>query len=185
MYCTDASASTGTNVMTTAPITHAHTAPGPASCAARQAPNNQPEPMIEPKPVNIKAMAPTSRRMAFSLDMGGGIPGALARYDCSSLRARSMSRRRACGERRPQNARLEHTMRGDAVGACDDADGERSRLLARALAQALVFAEAGGVLAMEGIELPPVALQAEEQLVIPRNPCPLIRCIVLQSELGA
>jgi hypothetical protein len=25
--------------------------------------------MIEPKPVNINAMAPTSRRMAFSLDI--------------------------------------------------------------------------------------------------------------------
>jgi hypothetical protein len=44
-------------------------APGPASWAARQAPNNQPDPMIEPKPVNISAMAPTSRRIALSLDM--------------------------------------------------------------------------------------------------------------------
>src|ERR1700678_2001941 len=44
-------------------------APGPASCAARQAPNSQPEPMIDPSPVNISATAPTSRRMAFSLDI--------------------------------------------------------------------------------------------------------------------
>ena len=54
------------NRITTAPITHAQIAPGPASCAARHAPNSQPEPMIEPRPVNISAHAPTLRRIAFS-----------------------------------------------------------------------------------------------------------------------
>src|SRR5579875_2267017 len=39
---------TAMNRITTAPITHAQTAPGPASCAARHAPNSQPEPMIAP-----------------------------------------------------------------------------------------------------------------------------------------
>src|SRR5450432_11033 len=44
-------------------MTQAQTASGPASPAARQAPNSQPEPMIEPRPVSIKAKGPTSRRM--------------------------------------------------------------------------------------------------------------------------
>src|SRR6185312_11833236 len=57
------------NRITTAPITQAQIAPGPANWAARHAPNSQPEPMMEPKPVNISATAPTSRRIAISLDM--------------------------------------------------------------------------------------------------------------------
>src|SRR5690348_4250777 len=57
------------NRITTAPITHAQIAPGPANCAARHAPKSQPEPMIEPRPVNISAHAPTLRRIAFSLLM--------------------------------------------------------------------------------------------------------------------
>src|SRR6185437_11672059 len=36
-------------------------APGPAIPAARQAPNNHPDPMIEPSPVSIRAKVPTSR----------------------------------------------------------------------------------------------------------------------------
>src|SRR4051794_27464260 len=50
-------------MMIAAPSTHAHTAPGPASPAARHAPNSHPEPMIEPSPVSIRAKVPTSRRM--------------------------------------------------------------------------------------------------------------------------
>src|SRR5262252_13346 len=50
-------------MMTTAPSTQAHTAPGPASPAARQAPNSQPEPMMEPRPVIIRARVPTCRRV--------------------------------------------------------------------------------------------------------------------------
>src|SRR5262249_15439570 len=50
-------------VMITAPSTHAQTAPGPAIPAARQAPNSHPDPMIEPNPVSIRAMLPTSRRI--------------------------------------------------------------------------------------------------------------------------
>src|SRR5690348_1050828 len=59
------------NRMTTAPMIQAQIAPGPVSSAARQAPNSQPDPMIEPRPVNISAIAPTWRRMANSLDMDG------------------------------------------------------------------------------------------------------------------
>jgi hypothetical protein len=51
-------------VITAAPMIQAQIAPGPASCAACQAPNSQPEPMIEPRPVNIRAQGPTSRRIA-------------------------------------------------------------------------------------------------------------------------
>src|SRR5215471_18865056 len=49
--------------MIAAPSTHAQTALGPASPAARHAPNSHPDPMIEPSPVSIKAMLPTSRRI--------------------------------------------------------------------------------------------------------------------------
>src|SRR6476659_4396974 len=56
-------------VTATAPITQAQIAPGPARPAARQAPNSQPEPMIEPRPVSIRANGPTSRRMAWFADM--------------------------------------------------------------------------------------------------------------------
>src|SRR5690348_4110726 len=63
------------NRITTAPITQAQIAPGPASCAARHAPNSQPEPMIEPSPVNISAHAPTVRRTACSLLMRKDLPG--------------------------------------------------------------------------------------------------------------
>src|SRR6185437_13126412 len=58
-----------TNRMITAPMIQEYTAPGPANWAARHAPNSQPDPMMEPKPVNISATAPTSRRIALSLDM--------------------------------------------------------------------------------------------------------------------
>lgn len=49
-------------VMIAAPRIQAQIAPGPARPAARQAPNNQPEPMIEPRPVSMRAKGPTSRR---------------------------------------------------------------------------------------------------------------------------
>src|SRR5215469_427124 len=52
--------------MMSAPMIHAQTASGPANPAARHAPNSQPEPMIEPRPISINANAPTSRRMALS-----------------------------------------------------------------------------------------------------------------------
>src|SRR5580698_7450597 len=60
--------------MTAAPMIQAYTAPGPASWAARQAPNSQPEPMMDPKPVNMSAIAPISRRMALSLDIREILP---------------------------------------------------------------------------------------------------------------
>src|ERR1700733_6810526 len=60
-------------------------APGPASWAARHAPNNQPEPMMEPKPVNISAMAPTSRRIALSLDINDLLPATVAALHRSAL----------------------------------------------------------------------------------------------------
>src|ERR1700747_2736313 len=50
-------------------MTQAQIASGPAGRATLAAPNSQPEPMIEPRPVYIRAMAPTSRRIALSLDM--------------------------------------------------------------------------------------------------------------------
>src|SRR5580698_6421362 len=50
-------------------------APGPASWAARQAPNSQPDPMMEPKPVNMSATAPTSRLMDLSLNILRKLPG--------------------------------------------------------------------------------------------------------------
>src|SRR5215469_954642 len=50
-------------VIIAAPSTHAQTALGPASPAARHAPNSHPDPMIEPSPVSIRAMLPTSRRI--------------------------------------------------------------------------------------------------------------------------
>src|SRR6185312_11076766 len=56
-------------MMIAAPITHAQIAPGPAICAARHAPNNQPEPMIEPRPVSIRANGPTSRRIWLAWDI--------------------------------------------------------------------------------------------------------------------
>src|SRR5690348_1753654 len=56
-------------MMTTAPISHAQIAPGPAICAARHAPNSQPEPMMEPRPVSIRANGPTSRRIWLAWDM--------------------------------------------------------------------------------------------------------------------
>ncbi|MCW0460841.1 hypothetical protein NB717_001909 [Xanthomonas sacchari] len=55
-----------------APSTQAQIAPGPASPAARQAPNSQPEPMIEPRPVSIRANGPTSRRRAEWVMAGPG-----------------------------------------------------------------------------------------------------------------
>src|SRR6185312_5938511 len=66
------------NRMITAPITQAQIAPGPAICAARQAPNSQPEPMIEPRPVSIRANGPTSRRIELLEDME--TPGARAAH---------------------------------------------------------------------------------------------------------
>ena len=48
-------------MMIAAPSTQAQTAPGPASPAARQAPNSQPEPMMEPSPVSMSAKVPTCR----------------------------------------------------------------------------------------------------------------------------
>src|SRR6185312_1372547 len=56
-------------MMIAAPITQAQMAPGPAICAARHAPNSQPEPMIEPRPVSIRANGPTSRRIWLAWDM--------------------------------------------------------------------------------------------------------------------
>src|SRR5690625_5184585 len=56
-------------MMMAEPMTQAQVAPGPAICAAFQAPNNQPEPIIEPRPVNIRAHAPTSRRIEELLDI--------------------------------------------------------------------------------------------------------------------
>src|SRR5579875_768095 len=69
---------TAMNRITTAPITHAQTAPGPASRAGRHAPDSQPEPMIEPRPVNISAHAPTLRRIANSLLIRKTVPGKAA-----------------------------------------------------------------------------------------------------------
>jgi hypothetical protein len=43
------------------PIIHEKIEAGPATFAAFQAPNNQPEPMIEPNPVNVNAKSPISR----------------------------------------------------------------------------------------------------------------------------
>src|SRR5579863_4830598 len=55
--------------MITAPITQAHTASGPARRAALEAPNSQPEPMMEPMPVMVRAMTPTSRCREDLFDM--------------------------------------------------------------------------------------------------------------------
>src|ERR1700729_4114343 len=56
-------------MMIAAPSTHAHTAPGPARPAAFHAPNSQPDPMIEPRPVSIRANGPTSRWRGLDEDM--------------------------------------------------------------------------------------------------------------------
>src|ERR1700756_4844245 len=56
-------------MMIAAPNTHAQTAPGPAKPAAFHAPNSQPEPMIEPRPVSMRANGPTSRRIALEEDI--------------------------------------------------------------------------------------------------------------------
>ncbi|CAI8895293.1 hypothetical protein EMIT0194P_20540 [Pseudomonas serbica] len=47
--------------MTTAPMIQAKMAAGPAIMDACQAPNNQPDPIIEPKPVNISDIGPMFR----------------------------------------------------------------------------------------------------------------------------
>lgn len=47
--------------ITTAPMIHAQIAAGPAIFAAFQAPNSQPEPIIEPSPVSINANGPMFR----------------------------------------------------------------------------------------------------------------------------
>lgn len=47
--------------ITTAPMIHAQMAAGPAILAAFHAPNSQPDPMIEPSPVSIRANGPMFR----------------------------------------------------------------------------------------------------------------------------
>ncbi len=47
---------------TAAPMTQARMAAGPAMAAARSAPKSQPEPMIDPRPVAVRAMVPRDRR---------------------------------------------------------------------------------------------------------------------------
>src|SRR6185437_9264583 len=103
---------TAMNRTTTAPMTHAQIAPGPASMAARHAPNSQPEPMIEPSPVNISAQAPTWRRMANSLDMDEGLVRSV------DGRMRGMIADRAAivsvaGSRARMEQQVHHDQRGD------------------------------------------------------------------------
>ncbi len=47
---------------TAAPITQARIEAGPASLAARSAPNSQPDPMIEPRPTAVRLIVPSDRR---------------------------------------------------------------------------------------------------------------------------
>ena len=55
--------------MITAPSTQAQMASGPANRAALEAPKSQPEPMMEPMPVMVRATTPTSRRREDLFDM--------------------------------------------------------------------------------------------------------------------
>jgi hypothetical protein len=49
------------NMIMTAPMTHEKIATGPAIAEALNAPNNQPDPMIEPTPAKSSPIGPTCR----------------------------------------------------------------------------------------------------------------------------
>src|SRR6185312_14316739 len=105
-------------MMIAAPITQAQMAPGPAICAARHAPNSQPEPMIEPRPVSIRANGPTSRRRGLAWDMEAPVQAPDAQKEADSYRvARPMppSQGMPAGLAPPASAHA-----GSSPGCCGD-----------------------------------------------------------------
>src|ERR1700722_7797488 len=93
--------------MTTAtpPMTQAMIAAGPAACAAKKAPNDQPEPMIERPDAQTAPMNPTSRLRPTSAGrVSAAEPVSVAMIDSSFLVSRSCPEGRTT---RPAGSRWE------------------------------------------------------------------------------